>query len=347
MQSLRISDLCDNHIPGPRVRTLVVDDDPLVRETFAMILGDEGYEVHCAESGVEALRMLENTAFDIMLSDIFMLGQNGFDLLDLTSDRYPDMPVILITGYGNVEMARDALHKGARDFITKPCNHSELPIVVERNLARESIHRKNALRHRLALQSSYESALDALLSALNIHNTESPGHAGRVTAYTMEMVDIMRLSDSEIYHIERGALLHDIGKIGVPDAILMKQGKLTPEEWEEMRRHPEIGYEICSKIDMLREASQIVLRHHEAWDGSGYPSGMQGDAIPLGARIFAISDTLDAMTSDRPYRAALSFAAAREEVARFSGRQFDPEVVKVFLSVPEERWRHIRSLFEE
>ncbi|HZP81235.1 MAG TPA: HD domain-containing phosphohydrolase [Chthonomonadaceae bacterium] len=330
-----------------RVRTLVVDDDEIVRETFVSILREEGYEAHSAASALEALQLLERLPFDIMLCDIVMPGQNGMELLGQIVTAYPDLPVILVTGHASVDMARDALHRGASDFITKPCKAEDLPIVVERNLTRQAVQRKNALRYRMALQTSNESILDALLSALNTRDTETQGHSERVTAYTMEMADLMGLSSEQIYHIERGALLHDIGKIGIPDRILLKPGRLTRAEWIEMRKHPVIGYQMCARIEMLKRASQIVLHHHEAWDGTGYPDGLTGEAIPLGARIFAIADTLDAITSDRPYRAAMPFRAAREEIIKYSGRQFDPEIVQVFLSVPESRWQHIRSLADK
>ncbi|OYT70908.1 MAG: hypothetical protein CFK49_11555 [Armatimonadetes bacterium JP3_11] len=160
----------------------------------------------------------------------------------------------------------------------------------------------------------------------------------------MAMAHRLKLSSEELNDIERGALLHDIGKIGVPDSILYKPGPLTPEEWEIMKQHPVIGYRMCMKVDELRSAAPIVLHHHERWDGGGYPYGLAGEAIPLGARIFAIADTLDAMTSDRPYRKALSFAEAREEIIRCAGKQFDPEMVKLFLEIPEEELRLIREL---
>ena len=254
------------------------------------------------------------------------------------------MPVILITGNGSVGLAREALRQGASDFITKPCNQGELPIVVERNLTRQVVARKNALRHKMALHISNEGVLDALLSALNTRDTETEGHSERVTAYTIELADKMGLSEEEIYHIERGALLHDIGKIGIPDRILLKPDKLTPEEWVEMKKHPVIGYNMCSEIEMLKKSAQIVLHHHESWNGKGYPSGLSAQEIPLGARIFAIADTLDAMTSDRPYRKGLPFLAAREEIYKYRGIQFDPEMVDIFLSVSDERWQYILSL---
>jgi putative nucleotidyltransferase with HDIG domain len=328
----------------PQVRVLVVDDDELVRETFTEILIEGGYDVSCAASGMKALELLGQQVYDVMLCDIYMPGQNGLEVLAQSLLSYPDMPVILITGYGSVAMARDALYQGASDFISKPCNPGELPIIVERNLTRHVVQRKNAQRHRQALQTSNETVLDALLSALNTHDTETEGHSERVTAYTIEMADIMHIPPLEMYHIERGALLHDIGKIGIPDRILLKPDKLNDEEWVEMRKHPVIGYEMCVKIEMLRTAARMVLHHHEAWDGRGYPHGLKSGEIPLGARIFAVADTLDAMTSDRPYRAAMSFAEARAEIIRFSGKQFDPEVVKVFLSVPDARWQQVRTL---
>lgn len=328
----------------PRVRILLVDDDALVRDTFATILEDEGYEVCSVSSAQDARAALQCTSYDIMLCDIYMPDQTGLEMLHQTLSEFPDMPVILITGNATVDMARDALRQGASDFITKPCRAGELPIIVERNLTRQAVQRKNTLRHKLALHLSNESVLDALLSALNARDTETEGHTERVAGYTMEIADKMGLPSEDMYHIERGAWLHDIGKIGIPDRILLKPGKLTDEEWVEMRKHPLIGYQMCAKIEMFRQVSQIVLHHHEAWDGGGYPDKLAGEEIPLGARIFAIADTLDAMRSDRPYRAALPFSAAYEEIIKNSGRQFDPEIVKVFVSIPEARWEYIRSL---
>ena len=348
------------HVPAPdnaakarssdgspaKIRILVVDDDDLVRDTFAAILSEEGYDLCCANGAQEALACLRARTFDIMLCDIFMPDTNGLQLLPVVTGAYPDMPVILLTGYGSVEMAREALNGGAADFITKPCGPGELPIIVERNLTRQAVTRRNAQRHRYDLAVSNETVLDALLTALNTRDTETEGHSERVTAYTIEIADRLGLPETELYHVERGALLHDIGKIGVPDGILLKPGKLTADEWAEMRKHPVIGFEMCSKITMLQTAAKIVLHHHEAWDGSGYPHHLHGEDIPLGSRIFALADTLDAMTSDRPYRAALPFAAAREEIEKHSGRQFDPTLVDVFLSVPETRWQYVRAQTE-
>ncbi|MDM7461223.1 MAG: response regulator [bacterium] len=331
-------------IAPPERHVLIVDDDALVRETLRFVLEDGGYQVYAASSGAEALQLLQQKPVDIVLSDIFMPGMNGFDLLRQIREHAPDTPVILITGYGNIEMAREALKQGASDFITKPYNIHEIPIMIERNMTRHSILSSQARAYEDAVQQSYRATLDALLAALDTRDTETEGHSERVAAYTMAMARRLNLPPRELTDIERGALLHDIGKIGVPDSILYKPEPLTPEEWEIMRQHPVIGYRMCMKVDALRPAAPIVLHHHERWDGQGYPYGLAGEAIPLGARIFAIADTLDAMTSDRPYRQARSFAEAREEIVRCSGTQFDPEMVKLFLEIPEEEWCLIREL---
>jgi putative nucleotidyltransferase with HDIG domain len=328
----------------PRRRVLIVDDDHLVRDALRFALEDAGYDVWAVAHGADALAVLESQAVDIILSDIFMPGMNGFELLKQIRQRRPDVPVILVTGFGNIEMARQALKEGATDFITKPYNVSEIPILIERNLMRHTIESSRTRDLQEEVRRSYRATLEALLAALDTRDTETEGHSERVAAYTMLIAQQLNLSEAELQHIEHGALLHDIGKIGVPDHILYKPGPLTPEEWEIMKQHPVIGYKMCMKIEMLRPAAPIVLHHHERWDGRGYPYGLNGAEIPLGARIFAIADTLDAMTSDRPYRKALSFAQAREEIERCAGSQFDPELVRVFLELPEEQLRAIREV---
>ncbi len=330
-------------LPSKKPTVLIVDDDDLVRETLRFVLEDVGYEVCSASQAIDALAVLEREPIDIVLSDIFMPGMNGFDLLKQIRQRAPQVPVILITGFGNVEMARQALQEGASDFITKPYNISEIPILIERNLTRHTIQSHQTRHMEKEVQQAYRSTLEALLAALDVRDTETEGHSERVAAYTMAIASRLKLDSSEVPHIERGALLHDIGKIGVPDSILYKPGPLTPEEWEIMKQHPVLGYRMCMKIEMLRSAAPIVLHHHERWDGKGYPYGLMGEEIPLGARIFAIADTLDAMTSDRPYRKALSFAQAREEIARCAKTQFDPALVEVFLTIPEEELQTIRQ----
>jgi putative nucleotidyltransferase with HDIG domain len=193
------------------------------------------------------------------------------------------------------------------------------------------------------LERSYDITLEALGDALDLKDAETEGHSKRVTAFTIAIARAMGLSGDRIRVIARGAFLHDIGKMAIPDAILRKPGALTPEEVAIMREHCFRGYQMLRKIPFLAEASEIVYAHQERYDGTGYPRGLKGEEIPLGARIFSIADTLDAMTSDRVYRAAQTVAAAREEIIRFSGRQFDPEVVRIFLQMPDTIWEDLRK----
>ena len=193
------------------------------------------------------------------------------------------------------------------------------------------------MSHRL--RETYHGTLEALVSALDARDRETKGHSSRVCAYTLDIARLLGLEEGSVewLDIQRAALLHDVGKIGVTDFILHKPGPLSPEEWKEMRRHPDIGYEMLKEVSFLNGPAAVVRAHHERFDGKGYPRGLKGTEIPLGARIFAVADTFDAMTSDRPYRRALPPETAREEILRNGGTQFDPEVVEVFLKV-YEKW---------
>lgn len=198
-------------------------------------------------------------------------------------------------------------------------------------------------RQAQELRESYETTLFALVAALDAREHEVQAHSQRVSMYTVTLAREIGIEGEELDDIRRGALLHDIGKIGISDSILLKPGKLTEEEWKEMKKHPYIGYKILEGIKFLEGAAEIVYAHHERFDGTGYPRGLKGEEIPIGARLFAVSDILDAMTSDRPYRKALPFDAARDEIVRCSGTQFDPEVVGVFLKIPKDRWLTIKE----
>jgi putative nucleotidyltransferase with HDIG domain len=197
------------------------------------------------------------------------------------------------------------------------------------------------------LERSYDITLEALGDALDLKDAETEGHSKRVTAFTIAIARAMGLSSDKIRIIARGAFLHDIGKMAIPDAILRKPGALTEEEKAIMREHCYRGYQMLKKIPFLTEAAEIVYAHQECFDGSGYPRGLKSDEIPLGARIFSIADTLDAITSDRPYRAAQSISAARAEIQRWSGRQFDPQAVKVFLTMPDSIWEDLRKQIDK
>jgi putative nucleotidyltransferase with HDIG domain len=193
------------------------------------------------------------------------------------------------------------------------------------------------------LERSYDITLEALGDALDLKDAETEGHSKRVTAFTIALARGAGIPPHQIPVVARGAFLHDIGKMAIPDAILLKPSRLQADEQKVMREHPARGYQMLRKIPFLQEAAEIVYAHQEHYDGSGYPRKLKGEQIPLGARIFAIADTLDAITSDRPYRKAKSFAAARLEIKRCSGTQFDPGVVDVYLSLPDQLWEDLRA----
>ncbi len=192
------------------------------------------------------------------------------------------------------------------------------------------------VRHRT------QALLEGLIAALDYRDAETQWHSRRVSLYARRLAQALGIHEPELTTIEHGALLHDIGKIGVRDRVLLKPGPLDTEEWTEMKRHPELGWALLQRVDYLRPASTIVLQHQEKWDGSGYPAGMKGEEIVIGARIVHVVDTLDAMTSDRPYRRAKPFTEARSEIIRCTGTQFDPRVAEAFLSVAAEDWERIR-----
>jgi putative nucleotidyltransferase with HDIG domain len=334
-------------------RLLVVDDEPSIREILAEGLEGYGFPVRMASSAAEAFDAVREGGIDLVLSDIDMPGGNGIDLLKRIKAFAPDLDVIMVTGVVDVDIAMASIRDGASDYVTKPFNLEEVRIAVEqaldkRRLIRENrayqLHLEEMVQDRTReLQESYESTLTALVTALDFRDNETQGHSYRVVEYAMVVADRLGVEEPARTWIRRGAILHDVGKIGVPDAILRKPGKLDPAEWDEMRKHPEMGYRMLQHIRFLEPALDIVLCHQERWDGSGYPRGLKGEEIPLGARIFAVVDTFDAMTSDRPYRKALSIADARDEVRKFTRIQFDPAVADAFLAIDDHVWRQIRE----
>ena len=341
-------------------RILVTDDERSIRELLADGLGSYGYEVLEARDAAESLRIVREKGVGLILSDIEMPGEDGMVLLRKVKEIDPDIDVVMVTGLHDVEVAVETIRRGASDFVTKPFNLAEVRIVVERTLEKRRLIKENREYQRrleemvdertrkietlyLDLEDSYESTLQALITALDYRDNETLGHSRRVVEYAVFVARTMGVKEPELSWIRRGAILHDVGKIGVSDAILHKPGKLDLAEWAEMKRHPEMGFRMLEHIRFLAPALDIVHCHQERFDGTGYPRGLKGDEIPLGARIFATVDTFDAMTSDRPYRAALSIEEARDEIRRFAGTQFDPRVADVFLSIDESVWRAIRD----
>lgn len=342
-------------------RILVVDDEDSIREIVSSMLAAAGFQCRQAGSGVEALAIL-NTGedFALMLSDLMMRDLDGIGLLEQTKIKFPEMPVIMVTAVHDISVALAAIRNGAYDYLLKPFEREQLLAAVRRALETRRLKLENRayqsnleslvaarteqLRQTMNdLERSYDITLEALGDALDLKDSETEGHSKRVTAFTIAMARAMGLSAERIRVIARGAFLHDIGKMAIPDAILRKPGPLTDEERAIMREHCYRGYQMLRKIPFLTEASEIVYAHQEKFDGTGYPRRLKAEEIPLGARIFAVADTLDAITSDRPYRAAQSIWAAREEIVRFEGTQFDPAVVRVFCEMPETIWEDLRK----
>lgn len=350
--------------PGGAVaseRILIVDDEPYVRTLMAAMLEKSSYTTVLASSGMEAIEHVEqDPPYDLVLSDIVMNGVDGIGLLERARELHPNTPIVMVTAIHDVSVALSAMRKGAYDYLLKPFEKEQLLVTVRRALDYRRLVQQNLIyRHNLEqlvsartemlrqamadLERSYDITLEALGDALDLKDAETEGHSRRVTAYTIALARHCGVELAQTRIIARGAFLHDIGKMAIPDAILLKPGRLDPEEQSIMREHCARGYQIVRKIPFLEEAAEIVYAHQEFYDGNGYPRGLKADEIPLGARIFAVADTLDAITSDRPYRKARSYAIAREEIARCGGTQFDPHVVEVYLGLPDTLWEDLRA----
>jgi len=333
-------------LAAPKI--LVVDDEEAIRETVSTLLEARGYQCTAVSNAREALQQLQRDSHDLLLSDIIMPGMDGLQLLERAQAHDRDLPVIMVTAMHDISTALEAIRMGAYDYILKPFEKDQLYLSVRRALE----HRRLVLENRnyqrnleklvadrtvqlskalYELEQSYDYTLEAFGGALDLKDAETEGHCQRVTAITISIAKAMGVDAESLRHIARGAFLHDIGKMGVPDQILRKPGPLTEAEREIMRRHCEIGYNVLERIPFLREASEIVLSHQEHYDGSGYPRGLRGEQIPLMARILSIADAYDAMLSPRPYRPALSPDEAQRTLQGGAGSQWDPHLIRVFL----------------
>src|SRR3984885_13637833 len=343
-----------------KTKILIVDDEEAIREVISTLLEALGYECSSVSNGRLAKEYLLGHAVDMVLSDMVMPEMDGLRLVEWLRKAEPDIPVIMVTAIHDLSTALDAIRMGAYDYILKPFEKDQLYLSVrralehrrlvlenrnyQRNLEKLVEQRTAQLQNALSqLERSYDETLEALGGALDLKDAETEGHCKRVTAFTIAIAKEMKVDPVLLQQISRAAFLHDIGKMAIPDRILRKPGPLTDEERAVMRTHCEIGYNMLVRIPFLREAAEIVLSHQEYYDGSGYPRGLAGEDIPLGARIFAIADALDAMISDRPYRKARPIEHVHAQVKRSLCPQFDPKVVEVFLSIPDSLWLELHG----
>jgi len=345
-------------------RILVVDSEAHVRAVIGATLESQGYPVQMTACGLEAIKLVEENDFDLVLTEVVIQDGSGIALMEQIRGQRPQLPVVMVTAIHDISVAIDSMHRGAYDYVLKPFEREHLLGTVQRALEYRQTLQENhsyqqnlemAVRARTELlrqamediEQSYDITLEALGDALDLKDSETEGHSKRVTAYTIALARAMGVASTEIKMIARGAFLHDIGKMALADEILLKPGPLTAEEQTVVRRHCANGYDMLRKIPFLHEAAEIVYTHQEHYDGGGYPSGLRGSEIPIGARVFAVADALDAITSERPYRKARSFEKARKEIQRCSGTQFDPAVVEVFLKVPIGVWQELRTQIGE
>ena len=344
-----------NHSSIEAKRILIVDDEQSILDMLERRLAARGYYCETECDGLRAIQMIKAAKYDLLVVDVNMPYMKGTEMLAYVRKYDSEIPVIMISGMESIELVRKTLREGAHDYLVKPLDLDELELSMERalehscmrkqirryqeNLERKVTNRTKELASALSrVEQTYNATILALGSALETRDIETQVHGLRVAFYSHQLADTLGIVDpAQLTNIERGAYLHDIGKIGVPDAILRKPSELTSDEWRIMRRHPEIGRNIIEGIEFLHGASPVVYSHHESYDGNGYPQGLAAKEIPVEARIFAVADTLDALVSDRPYRKAVPLVVARTIIKDNAETQFDPEVVEALEEIVDEK----------
>jgi putative nucleotidyltransferase with HDIG domain len=341
-------------------RVLIVDDESSSRKVLAIMLEQESISCETAAGAEEALKILASQPFDAVIADLQMPGISGMQLLAEVRWRFPELAFLMGTGVDDVRLGVQAMQEGADDYLVKPFQCEVVLACLNRAFHKKSLEREvenyrrnlekmvaeqtDQLRSAFRqIESSYSNTLTALGAAIDLRDSPTAGHSHRVFRYSIEIAKALDLKEHQLTVIGFGALLHDIGKLAIPDGILLKRGPLTAEEHAVMQKHVRLGYEMVKGIEFLADPAEIILTHHERCDGSGYPRGLRAEDIPIGAKIFAVADTVDAMTSNRPYRAALPLQAAREQIRCGSGKLYDSRVAQVFLRISNEMWETIRA----
>ncbi len=312
---------------GPHI--LVAEDNFDIIEVMREILETEGYRVTCAHNGVEAYRAFQREAPDLIVSDVMMPQMDGFALLRSVRDHPAGaaVPFLFLSARTETTATAQARTLGADDYLFKPFDADDLTLAV-----RAKLERRRAVE-RFDTRAAHLQTVLMLANVIEARDQTTRGHVERVQHLAVALAQALQWSAEALAVLEFGALLHDIGKILVPRAILNKPDRLTPADWELLRHHPEDGAQMLAGVDHLRAAVPYVLYHHEHWDGSGYPRGLAGTAIPIEGRLLAVVDAYDAMTSQRPYQAAISSQDARAEIRQRRGLQFDPAMADVFVTL--------------
>ncbi len=328
---------------SPQVPLLVVDDEPLLRNVVCTLLGREGYVCGQAGSVQEALALLEKEPYSLVLCDLEMPGERGIDLVKALQPRMPGIAVVMVSGRNDMSVITDCLEHGAYGYVFKPFQVREILVQIRGALRRQRLEKdakdregelyRRVLEQTLVIRESREEVALRLVSAAGFRDQETGMHVKRIGLYAAEMAQLLQKPGEWVEHIRLAAPMHDIGKIGVPDAVLQKRGPLDEDEWTVMRRHTLIGAAMLkdSKVPFMQMAARIAACHHEKWDGSGYPRRTAGDAIPLEARITAIADVFDALSNARHYKPAWEEASVVAELRACRGRHFDPALLDLFI----------------
>lgn len=327
---------------------LVIDDELAPRESIRMVLKDK-YAVSTATGAHEGLDMMSRNPVDLVVMDIKMPKMDGITALQQIKTKHPDTEVVLLTAYASLETARDAIRFGAFDYLIKPFDKDNVLLVVEKGLKKRRANKGLQLERDILLDRAtyleeqvesarnkimkyYEGTVEALNSTIDAKDHYTFNHSNRVAELSSRLAGAFGMDEKTSKDIKHAASIHDIGKIGIEENILNKNGELTNDEYELIKKHPTIGARIIQSIPFLEEALPVILYHHERYDGKGYPEGIEGEKIPLAARIVGVADAVDAMLSDRPYRAPLSLDDVLKELKDKSGTQFDNQIVDLILT---------------
>jgi len=329
-------------------RILIVDDEEMICSMFSRRLTREGYSCVTAQNGKEALHHFYKDSFSLIISDIKMPEMDGIELLKEVKAVHPGILMIMVTAYAEIDLALEAMHLGAYDFIIKPADLELVILSVKRAFEKKRLEDEVEIYHKnlerlveertvklqqayRTLKKAYLDSVKVLAEAIDAKDPYTRGHSDRVRRMSLQIATSLGFTEERVEILEYGALLHDIGKIGIKDEILRKPGALSPEEHQAIQEHPMIGVKILEGVEFFKDKIPMIRNHHEHFDGRGYPDGLAGEAIPLEARIIAVADAFDAMASLRPHRKAMPLEAILFEMERHKGKQFDPNILEIFL----------------